>query len=420
MIHENLINGSHIFDNSNSRHTKAVKVQLGLFSGSTNLVEPLKVAIEKGNLCMVRCLLERNEESLDILSARTPLDIAVYSGRMEIIKCLVEEGKADAESGLHTAAVNGRLDIVKYLVEKNADLELKSQRYTVRQSALAGAASVDTNNLEVLKYLVDAKALVNDPFCNEVPLTVAIASGNLEHVRFLLEYAGARTKLKNCASVPLEATIYFLLGLSVLRSEKVEALSHTDFKTLAKFMDIIKYLVESRKIDVDETFLPAYSLGSAVERRRRFNWHGNSKALTFLMWAIRINFFPLVKYLYEETDSAIDMNDVIVHEKYGSNFKLHKVLRNGQITCCDAPLERRRSNHTYDSAPFTHWIVPTKSTGTKIPLVASYLASKFWEKHVQTSFDVLIRDLSMLTMLHKQIILAAHPKPLNPVSPWTN
>mmetsp|Transcript_20684 Transcript_20684/g.29065 ORF Transcript_20684/g.29065 Transcript_20684/m.29065 type:complete len:190 (+) Transcript_20684:365-934(+) len=184
-------------------------------------------------------------------------------------------------------------------------------------------------------------------------------------------------------------------------------------------MDKIKYLVESKKIDVDETFLPVYTLGSAVDRRRRFNWHGNSKALTFLMWAIRINFFPLVKYLYEETDSAIDMNDIIVHEKSGSNFKLHKVSKTGQVTCRDAILERRRRKHTYDSAPFTHLIVPTKSAGTKTPLVASYLAINFWKKHVQSSVGVLIRDIPMLTMLHKQIILAAHPKPLNPVSPWT-
>ena len=84
---------------------------------------------------------------------------------------------------LHDAAESGNLDLVKYLVEeKNLDVKAKSESgYTVLHSAAWNG------NLEMVKYLIKNGADVNAKSESGRTVLHSAASGNLDLVKYLVE-----------------------------------------------------------------------------------------------------------------------------------------------------------------------------------------------------------------------------------------
>ena len=104
------------------------------FNGRT----PLSLACEKGHLCVVKYLIEKQnarKESRDKYGMIT-IHVAASYGNLNIVKYLIEEQGIDVNikdnfwrTPLHWAALEGHLDVVKYLVEEqNASLTALNKR----------------------------------------------------------------------------------------------------------------------------------------------------------------------------------------------------------------------------------------------------------------------------------------------------
>ena len=122
-----------------------------------------------------------------------PLHRATILGDLQTVKLLIEEGENPLSGDimnstqLHYAAQRGEYDILKYLIEEvGCNAATKGWQGS---TALHATAGVKSNQLPILKYLVEQCQL--DPCIdddnNQSPLFYACASGNLAHIRYLMD-----------------------------------------------------------------------------------------------------------------------------------------------------------------------------------------------------------------------------------------
>ena len=160
------------------------------------------------------------------------------------------------------AAMNkGNIEKVRNMISKDRFLLKESQ------GAIVLAEAVKTENIDIIRLLIELGAEVNDEdgimYDNETPLSIACEKGNLEIVRLLLD-SGAWTDTERndyeylnplmCATLSRNIEIVKLLvergaNVDVIRAAGSTALSIAKEGDL---QDIVDYLSPLTSIDIEE------------------------------------------------------------------------------------------------------------------------------------------------------------------------
>ena len=166
--------------------------------------EALYTAIEKGNVEMVRLLVEAGADvnAAEGFGGNTPLHEAVEQGDTEMVKILVAAGAdVNAEGSmsrtpLSLAAEKGATEIMQILLGPYADTpgggEDKEAASTPSIGSEALYTAIEKGNVEMVRLLVEAGADVNaaEGFGGNTPLHEAVEQGDTEMVKILVA-AGA-------------------------------------------------------------------------------------------------------------------------------------------------------------------------------------------------------------------------------------
>ena len=106
----------------------------------------LVIASEKGNLGIVKYLLEHGADNINYA-----LRMASKRGYSEIVNCLLKNGSGYINEALLDAIINENLELVKYLVEHGADVNIEDYQ--------CNTALDFTTNEEIIKILKEAGAM---------------------------------------------------------------------------------------------------------------------------------------------------------------------------------------------------------------------------------------------------------------------
>lgn len=184
----------------------------------------LYVAAERGQVSVVQRLIDRGADiGLKGRSGTSPLAVAAFAGRNQVVGILLAhgaDGRAADDTGkppIVYAAASGSPDIVRQLLAQDIDI---NARYANDLTLLMWAAGPDqavaeAQALEVVSYLVDAGAHVDDRDDRGRTALMTAAEGNhADIVRLLLSH-GADPSLRDKAG----KSAADLTTLSALREE---------------------------------------------------------------------------------------------------------------------------------------------------------------------------------------------------------
>ncbi|KAF2968926.1 hypothetical protein GQX73_g4640 [Xylaria multiplex] len=190
-------------------------------NGST----PIMIAAGKGNVAVIRCLLEHGAKP-DVLDdqGRTALFWAVQEGHMEAAQCLLEAGSPKLDVGsrngstlLSAAMMKDNLELIKILLERGVPIDILDgdgvpliNKAVVKQKTdmvklLVGRkaslhhrdqygwtplmdATSYSPNVEITRILAEAGANLNDADNDGNTALHFGATGNLSIIKVLLEY----------------------------------------------------------------------------------------------------------------------------------------------------------------------------------------------------------------------------------------
>lgn len=178
--------------------------------GDTEGATGLMVAIGRGDISIVKLLLQHNADTKRQAKDAATLIVAVKKGRAEFVKILIEYG-ADVNmldekdrTMLMLAAAEGHTNIVKLLLEHNIDVNAKDVK---GETALIVAVKKGWSDL--VKILLEHDADVNMRDKNyRTPLMLAAAEGHINVVKLLLKHdvdVTAKDKDNNTALMYAEA-----------------------------------------------------------------------------------------------------------------------------------------------------------------------------------------------------------------------
>ena len=169
-------------------------------------VTPLHLAVQKGNLDIVKILLEaKADPNLASIDGATPLHLAALSGNLGVVEALL---KADAKPNLamndgytplHLALQKGNLGVVKVLLKAKANPNL-----VMNDNITPLHLAIQIGNLDIVKALLEAKANPDLAMNDDItPLRLAVQIGNLDIVEALLEAKADPSLARNDGSTPL-------------------------------------------------------------------------------------------------------------------------------------------------------------------------------------------------------------------------
>ena len=168
----------------------------------------LYVAAERGQAAVVQRLIDKGADAgLKGRSGTSPVAAAAFAGRNQVVKMLLAHG-ADARAADDTgkppivyAAASGELDIVRQLLTQDLDV---NARYANDLTLLMWASGPDQSvpeaqALEVVSYLVDAGAQIDDRDTRGRTALMIAAEGNHADIARLLLTHGADPSLRDKA-----------------------------------------------------------------------------------------------------------------------------------------------------------------------------------------------------------------------------
>ena len=168
----------------------------------------LYAAAERGQAAVVQRLIDKGADAdLKGRSGTSPVAAAAFAGRNQVVKMLLAHG-ADARAVDDTgkapivyAAASGQLDIVRQLLTQNLDV---NARYANDLTLLMWASGPDQSvpeaqALEVVSYVVDAGAHIDDRDARGRTALMIAAEGNHAEIAQLLLAHGADPSLRDQA-----------------------------------------------------------------------------------------------------------------------------------------------------------------------------------------------------------------------------
>jgi ankyrin repeat protein len=156
---------------------------------------PLHFAAQKGYLDVVKLLLDYGADINQLNDqGTTPLHFAAEGGNIDIVKLLLEEGAEDindtndhGNTPLNFAAINGHIDVVKLLVESGANVNGENNH-----GVTSLLFAVWKSRIHVVKLLIQSQANVNQTNkYGDTPFNWATKNGNRECIELLLDAGGA-------------------------------------------------------------------------------------------------------------------------------------------------------------------------------------------------------------------------------------
>lgn len=161
---------------------------------------PLLIAAERGNIEILNLLLNSKEIDYRIRNSdeRDALHSAAANGSVECMTHLLNTGKFDINSVskkghtiLFEAILNKNVPLVRYLLQQKADPNIQEEIQGFTPLLYSLLYNLETTRILILEGKADID-LCN--FKKESPLMMAVYSGNLESVKFLLEQGADPTQ----------------------------------------------------------------------------------------------------------------------------------------------------------------------------------------------------------------------------------
>ena len=177
-------------------HSNLIRWNVGDAVGRT----PLALAAEKGQLSLVRFLIEAGVD-LDTRDNRhrlSPLARAAFRGHTAVVKLLLQEG-ADADdnegggTAISAAAARGHVEALEALLNWRADPNLPDKHNGWTPLHLSAERGNEDMVLLLLSHGADPNVV--NPFTKQTPLYYATAGGHQKVVRILLDHGGGMQQL---------------------------------------------------------------------------------------------------------------------------------------------------------------------------------------------------------------------------------
>jgi ankyrin repeat protein len=255
---------------------------------------PLHYASRNGHLEVIQYLIDTHhcDPSLRNGVNDTPLHDAAFNGKLDTVKYLIEDAMCDPNNcsdqqlltPLSYARIEGHLEVIQYLIDHNNKIRLlheaassgklgtvknfiENRKYNPNGRDPVGATPLycacKGGHLEVMQYLVDAHHCDDPPLQNDETLHLAVLSGKLDTVKFLIEKEGCdpNCRGKNGATLLHSAAIEGHLEIiqylvskhhcdPSLRDDKDNATLHLAAENGK--LHIVKYLIENWKCRCDD------------------------------------------------------------------------------------------------------------------------------------------------------------------------
>ena len=215
---------------------------------------PLRAASYKGQIDVVRVLLDHGANVNTLDKKNTPLSSACHGGHLEIMRLLLEHGAdvdvgADSDNGdlvLHLASKAGQAEAIQLLLRHNADVNAGGfLGWTPLHEASFGGHAV------VVQLLLDHGADINAlSMGHNAPLRLALDGRSLEVTRLLLE-RGADVDIRD----ERNRTTY-QVAESIEQTEFVQLLlDHGARKDLVRNHSIL-YAIVSHRFFIRHSYVP--------------------------------------------------------------------------------------------------------------------------------------------------------------------
>ena len=228
---------------------------------------PIHYACQRGNVGIVQylveeCVVDINCKTKDGI---TPFHEAVMSGHLSVIKYLIKHGCDPLEPSvcgngvIHLAVLNNQLSVLKYLKEHlNCDPSVINSK---GETPIHSACQI--GNIDIVRYLAEECSVDANSEDKEgnTPIILAAQEGHLAVVEYLITQGLDPLQKNSFGVIPADAAV--VAGhLSVVKylkergycnfySANKQGLMAIHLACTKGKIDIVKYLVEECKVDIE-------------------------------------------------------------------------------------------------------------------------------------------------------------------------